>query len=214
MRPEYLVDIFELLHWLDLAWDVGPQSPADMAVWSQASRRASYRRALEALIEADVVYPCACSRTDWLGYVGPDCPGGCRDLGLSPRSGETSWRLQLDDAADPVIWRRDDLPAYHLASVVDDDAWSVDLIVRGADLREATTIQRRISGHLADSCFADATVLHHDLIASDSGVKLSKSSGRQSRPLDRNARVRKQILEYADALEASAIADLPRSHGS
>lgn len=213
-RPEYLEDIFDLLQWLELTWDLGPQSSADMADWSQGSRLSAYRQALDDLIGIGTAYACACPRSEWVDYRGPECPRGCRRRGLQPQVGETSWRLHLSDMVDPVIWRRDDVPAYHLSSVVDDDIWSIDLIVRGSDLRQATDIQRRLSDLLVRSTFSEATVIHHDLITTDSGAKWSKSAGHQAQPLERTPANREQILRYAQVLETSAIADLPRSPGN
>ena len=214
MRPEYLEDIFDLLQWLELTWHLGPQSSADMADWSQGSRLSAYRQALDHLIGIGAAYACACPRSEWVDYHGPECPRGCRRRSPEPQVGETSWRLHLSDMVDPVIWRRDDVPAYHLSSVVDDDTWSIDLIVRGSDLQPATDIQRRLSELLEGSTFSEATVIHHDLITTDSGVKFSKSSGHQAHPIERSTANRELIFRYAQVLEVSAIADLPRSPGS
>lgn len=210
-RHEYLADIFDLLDWLALPWDTGPRSTTDMAQWSQQTRRISYERALDLLVETGRAYTCVCSRTQWAGYAGDECPGGCRSMGRPFTAGETTWRIHLPGHRDPIVWRRDDLPAYHLTSIVDDDAQSVDLAVRGQDLAESTVIQRRISALMPGSTFHTAHVLHHPLILDSSGTKMSKSAGSQGEPLPRTGEFRQRILDLAEQLAQQVTPDPTRS---
>lgn len=220
-REDYLHDIFDLLGWLDLRWQLGPRSAGDMTAWRQATRLDRYQEAFTALNDKGLIYACECSRTEWRTHTGHSCPRNCRARGVQAR--EASFRLHLaslsrqDELAgitDPVIWRRDDLPAYHLTSVVDDDLWGIDLVVRGADLRESTAVQLALSASLPASQFRHATVLHHDVIADAHGSKLSKSSGSGAEPLARTDQVKAEILELADELYESLVSYRPRSSGN
>ncbi|WP_398286817.1 glutamate--tRNA ligase family protein [Sphingomonas daechungensis] len=73
---------------------------------------------------------------------------------------------------DDVILARKDAPAsYHLACVVDDAASGVSLVVRGADLRSSTPVQRLLQTLLG---LPEPTYLHHPLVTHQGGRRLAK----------------------------------------
>src|ERR1035438_4180236 len=75
------------------------------------------------------------------------------------------------DFGDFVIWRRDDVPAYQLAVVVDDDAMAITEVVRGADLLKSTARQLLLLWALD---LPAPAYYHCDLLRDESGVRLAK----------------------------------------
>ena len=75
------------------------------------------------------------------------------------------------DFGDFLVWRRDDVPAYQLAVVVDDEAMRITEVVRGADLLKSTVRQLlliRALGYVAPNYF------HCELVRDSAGVRLAK----------------------------------------
>jgi glutamyl-tRNA synthetase len=75
------------------------------------------------------------------------------------------------DFGDFIVWRRDDVPAYHLAVVVDDAAMQVTEVVRGADLLKSTA--RQILLYRALGLEVPA-YYHCNLVRDEAGVRLAK----------------------------------------
>ena len=75
---------------------------------------------------------------------------------------------------DFVVWKKDDTPAYNLASLVDDEILGVNLLVRGEDLLACSAAQKYMAQMLG-YVFENANFIHHGLLV-QSGKKLSKSS--------------------------------------
>jgi glutamyl-tRNA synthetase len=75
------------------------------------------------------------------------------------------------DFGDFVIWRRDDVPAYQLAVVVDDAAMRITEVVRGGDLLKSTARQLLLIRALS---LPVPTYYHCDLLRDDEGVRLAK----------------------------------------
>ncbi len=165
---------------------------SDEPVIHQSARLERYRFALETLRSAGMVYRCTCSRSE----TGGACSGRCRDHGAG--DGPAAWRLRFDgedirfhdrvlgdlhytcrELGDPVVFRRDGVPAYQLAVVVDDDAQGVTDVVRGADLVDSTPWQIRLAQALG---LRLPRYAHVPLVVEPDGSKLSKS--RQSLPIN------------------------------
>jgi glutamyl-tRNA synthetase len=103
---------------------------------------------------------------------------------------------------DHVLWRRDDLPAYQLGSVVADEDLGVTAIVRGVDLVASSALQLHLAGMLDAPLFRQVDLRHHALVTAPDGQKLSKSAGAQAHPLDHTDHLRAQIHQWARALGA------------
>jgi glutamyl-Q tRNA(Asp) synthetase len=108
-RPEFEAAILEDLDWLGLRWE--------MPVRRQSAHMADYRHALDVLEDAELLYPCFCTRKDLRaqaagatlaphGLDGPDgplYPGICRVLSPSVRAQRiasgSAYALRLDMGA-------------------------------------------------------------------------------------------------------------------
>jgi glutamyl-tRNA synthetase len=75
------------------------------------------------------------------------------------------------DVGDFIVWRRDDVPAYQLAVVVDDAAMGITEVVRGADLLKSTARQILLYRVLG---FPIPDFYHCDIVRDDAGLRLAK----------------------------------------
>ena len=75
------------------------------------------------------------------------------------------------DFGDFLVWRRDDLPSYQLAVVVDDAAMQITEVVRGADLLKSTARQILLAQALG---LASPAWYHCDLMLDEQGQRLAK----------------------------------------
>jgi glutamyl/glutaminyl-tRNA synthetase len=127
----------------------------------------------------------------------PLYPGTCRPragsrVGVIKSPQGLNWRFQVPDGealefddrrqgragfvagrdfGDFVVWRRDDVPAYQLAVVVDDELMRVTEVVRGADLLISTARQMLLQRALG---FATPDYYHCDLLTDGRGERLAK----------------------------------------
>src|SRR5579871_6012944 len=96
------------------------------------------------------------------------------------------------DFGDFVVWRRDDVPAYHLAVVADDAAMEITEVVRGADLLKSTARQLLLIRALGVPVPA---YYHCDLIRDESGRRLAKRHDALSlRALRAQGRMPEEVL--------------------
>jgi len=192
-RPGAADQILFTLERLGLAWD-GP-------VLRQSTRSDAYALALERLRHEGRIRECRCARAalaalpenvrraagDDLFHPsvcisGPDDGSLRRALRFRVPDHEVEFRdrvqgtIRINVAAtvgDFVLRRKDDLYAYQLAVVVDDEEQGITHVVRGADLLQSTPRQVLLQQALG---LRGVEYMHVPLVVNASGLKLSKSS--------------------------------------
>jgi glutamyl-Q tRNA(Asp) synthetase len=202
--------ILRTLDAYDLAWD-GP-------VVYQSRRFPLYDTAVQRLLSEGRAFRCSCTRselrTDQDGPTGR-YPGTCRSRLRHGR--ETAVRVRVEDGTevsfadgiqgrvsaslaattgDYIIWRRDGLPAYHLAVVMDDDAQLVTTVVRGVDLLDSTPAHLHLQKALG---LTSPAYFHLPVAVNAEGQKLSKQTGAAPVTARQRERVAAQVLELLGA---------------
>jgi glutamyl-tRNA synthetase len=202
VRPAYVQDIFDTLDFLEIGWHEGPRNPREVErEYSQIHRLDLYRRAFDTLISQSAIFACNCSRAR-VQEAAPDSVYKCRciEKALPLDTPEVRWRLRtstdlaltvrtLDGTINTflppeqqnfIVRKKDGMPAYQLASLIDDQYFGVDFIVRGTDLWPSTLAQHYLAKGLSVQSFLDTTFHHHALFTAVDGTKLSKSAGATS----------------------------------
>lgn len=216
VRREYLEDVFAAIRWLGISVDRGPRDPDEfLSDWSLSHRVRHFQRARDRLrsLHPDAVFVCRCSRTQ---LDAGRCTAGCRQLHLPFHAGDSAVRLSVRPGeevrlggtavpvppGDHVLWRRDDLPSYHLGSVVSDEDLGITTVIRGADLLASSALQVHLAGLLPAPGFRSARILHHALLTDPHGQKLSKSAGAGGHPMQRDDATLEQVRASATVLAA------------
>jgi glutamyl-Q tRNA(Asp) synthetase len=195
-RPEFVDGIVEDLAWLGLAWAESLFQSERTAAYEAALAPLRERGLVYACFctRADI----AQSLTAPHGDAATSYPGTCRGLPDDPERRASTphcWRLDCakavalvglpswtehggarftavaTDIGDAILARKDAPASYHLSCVVDDAASGVTLVVRGADLRPSTPIQRLLQELLG---LPAPVYLHHPLVAHANGRRLAK----------------------------------------
>ena len=213
-------EILRTLEACDLDWDG--------AVVFQSTRRALYDSACSRLLNAGVAFRCSCTRSALRaddGAIGP-YPGTCRETTRHDRQTAVRVRVEpgterfvdgvqgpietrlCETTGDYVIWRRDGLPAYHLAVVADDAEQRVTTVVRGVDLLDSTAVHLHLQRALG---LPSPAYFHVPVVVNADGQKLSKQTG--APPIDRSEphRAAATVLEILGArIPAELLGARPR----
>jgi glutamyl-Q tRNA(Asp) synthetase len=196
-RPEFVSGIEEDLRWMGVEWDGEPlveSCRADIYAAALEQLRA------EGLVypcfctRADIAAALAAPH----GEAVSTYRGTCRGLADDPErraSTPHSWRLdsaralakaglpswteeggtrfevRAGEIGDEILARKDAPASYHLACVVDDAESGITLVVRGADLRPSTPVQRLLQQLLG---LPEPRYLHHPLVVHQDGRRLAK----------------------------------------
>ncbi|MCP3987464.1 MAG: tRNA glutamyl-Q(34) synthetase GluQRS [Actinomycetia bacterium] len=220
VRSEHYQTQADDLQAIGLDWDDPPLR--------QSERRGAYDDMVATLVDADLVYPCYCSRREIREaasapnqpLAGHAYPGTCRHLGRQARAqheqggrrpalrlrteGET---VPFDDLIagrvgfeidDFVVERNDGTPAYHLVTIVDDDFLDIQTVVRANDLLDSTSRQLYLARMLG---LPERTHAHVGLVLSPGGERLAKRHGAVT--LDDRTRRSQQPAEVLAMLAAS-----------
>jgi len=203
LKRDCLEDIFLQLEWLGLEYDSGPQGPEEhLKQYSQTLKIAGYREALSSLRELRSLYACQCSRKQYLAISEDGLyPKTCRDKKLDLDQPEITWRFKSESEAlsdtlffegsseedssskplgDAVLLRRNGIPSYQIASLVDDMKNRSTLIVRGIDLYPSSLFQQTVAEKLGWATFSEICFVHHSLLKDSTGKKYAKSEGAYS----------------------------------
>lgn len=188
-RKEYVEDIFRVLDWLGLDWDIGPNGPDDFEKnWSQVLRKNLYDELLNELIAKNLAFACECNRKQICNCEKKNIiiskPGTAVKLKVDPNT-EISFQdtmkgsIKILLSSSFVIKRKDGIAAYQLSSLADDRHFAVTHITRGEDLLPSTAMQLYIDKHLLSPYFSNCSFWHHPLLTDITGNKFSKSTGIQ-----------------------------------
>lgn len=185
--PEHEQSQLRDLAAIGLDWD-GP-------VLRQSERFDLHRAALATLESQGLTYRCWCSRREIAAAAQAPhgevahYPGTCRDRADHPE-GPFAIRLRADHTPvvvrdqiagryagcpdDVVLMRRDGIPAYQLAVVIDDADQGVDQVVRADDLLPSTPSQLHLQALLG---LPTPTYAHVPLVLGPDRTRLAKRHG-------------------------------------
>ena len=203
----YQVNLLNDLSWLGLDWDEGPQKEGMYGPYRQSERLDIYKKHLQALIDADLVYPCYCTEEELeeerqaliLSKRMPRYMGKCRNLTQDERKmrenegRKPSFRFKVH----PQVIEFEDL--IRGAMKFEGEAVGDFIIVRSNGMPAynfAVVIDDHLMGithvirgedHLSNTAlqlmlykafgFAPPTFVHHSLILGKDRAKLSKRHG-------------------------------------
>jgi glutamyl-queuosine tRNA(Asp) synthetase len=203
--------ILEDLAWLGIEW-------SEPVVW-QSTRTHAYEKAIAALSQKGLVYPCDCSRAEIARvasapHEGEEVvyPGSCRDkdparemkrepalrMRVSGRfafDDEVMGRVDQDllrDVGDFVLRRGDGVFAYQLAVAIDDADMGITKVVRGRDLLASTPRQLYLMSQLNE--LSPPTYAHVPLVVAPGGERLSKRTPKSRVRELRDAKVPQRIV--------------------
>lgn len=208
-KVEYEAAIIE-----DLAW-LGFRHDGDIV--RQRERAHIYHKALQRLIDRELVYGCTCTRSE---INGERYASTCRDKGI-PLGDGVGWRVIIEPGVerffDEILGPQEQDPSeqcgdllvrdrlgnwtYQFAVTVDDHVQRITDVVRGQDLLPSTGRQIRLARLLGRQEMP--RFRHHPLVMKSPAQKLSKSDGdtgvRDLRALGWTAA---KVLEKAATLKA------------
>ncbi len=169
----------------------------DEDVFMQSQGTDAYNKALSRLDEDGWIYPCSCSRKDLASSNGLETirvvyHGTCRKVNRSRHQphalrvithdalvsvddklqGHHRWDVERE-FGDFIVFRRDKIVSYHLATVIDDWRSGITEVVRGVDLLDSVPFQMYLQSLLG---LPNHDYLHLPVLVDRKGIKLSKQN--------------------------------------
>ena len=198
-RADFATAMREDLHWLGIAWDAEMRQSERLATYREAMQQLVHggfvypcrcsRKDLQQAVQAphedddEPVYSGRCrphldkaSASEFLPDTNyrfrvPDGEAITFVDGNAGVQGFVAGCSAAADFGDFVVWRKDGLPSYQLACVVDDAAMGVTEVVRGQDLLRSTTRQLLLQRALV---LATPKYFHCELMRDQAGTRLAK----------------------------------------
>lgn len=129
---EYEQSIMDGMRWMGLDWDEGPDKPGEFGPYRQSERMDSYTKYANRLLDAGLAY-----KED--GAVLFKVPSGKlvtfddEVYGHIEVLSENASVNQDGTIKDIVILKRDGMPTYNYAVVIDDYTMNINMVIRGED---------------------------------------------------------------------------------
>ena len=194
--------IYSTLRKCGLTWDEGPDIGGPVGPYIQTERRALYGKYAELLVEKGHAYYCFCEKTESEEDSGnfDRAADPCRDMSLEearakvaagapyvirqkiPAEGSTVFSdavfgditVENSTLDDQVLIKRDGLPTYNFANVIDDHLMGITHVVRGSEyLSSAPKYNLLYQGFGWDV----PTYIHCSPVMRDAHNKMSKRKG-------------------------------------
>ena len=202
-NPQSLDKILEILKFLGLDWDEGPEVGGPNGPYFQSQRLDLYRQTAEELVEKGAAYYCFCPKGQVPRYDRHCLSLSKKEIEEKKRTNKYVIRLKMPDNKvftwhdliqgdisinskemdDQVLLKSDGYPTYHLAVVVDDHYMKITHILRGVEWISSTPKHLAIYEALG---WQVPQIAHLSLILGSDKTKLSKRHGAKS------------ILDYRD----------------
>ena len=192
--------IYKTLVDCGLDWDEGPDVGGPVAPYVQTERRHLYLPYAQLLVERGHAYYCFCEKSEEMAEGFEKTEDPCRELSAEevrkrldagmpyvirqriPREGSTTFHDEIfgditapnEDLDDQVLIKRDGLPTYNFANVIDDHLMGITHVVRGSEyLSSAPKYNLLYEGFGWDV----PTYVHCSPVMRDAHNKMSKRHG-------------------------------------
>ncbi|MEO6993587.1 MAG: tRNA glutamyl-Q(34) synthetase GluQRS [Lacunisphaera sp.] len=198
-RPEFVTAMIDDLHWLGLAWEEPMVCQSSRIPFYRSTLQKLHaggfiypcnRSRRDVLAAASA--PHDADESDEPLYPMEFRPPATAPLPALAERETTNWRFRVPDGetlvfqdghfgeqravagrdfGDFLVWRKDDMPSYQLACIVDDDAMAITEVVRGADLMRSTFRQLLLYRTLG---LTPPAFYHCPLVTDKNGQRLAK----------------------------------------